>query len=68
MSTFLTCFLNEASVTELFMCLLSLDHITGPIYLMLCFPYVLVLILGIIKLSEFLRLYLRLLKLKISDM
>ena len=56
MSTFLTWFLKEASVTELFMCLLSLDHITGPIYLMLCFPYVVVLILGIIKLSEFLRL------------
>ena len=33
----LTWFLEEASVTELFMCLLSLDHITGPIYLML-FP------------------------------
>ena len=38
------------------MCILKLDHITGPIYLILCFPYVVVFILGIGKLPEFLRL------------
>jgi len=37
MSSFLTWFLKEASVSELSMCILSLDHITGPIYLILCF-------------------------------
>ena len=57
MSTFLTWFLKKASVTELLMCTLSLDHITGPIYLILVFPIGgNLFILGIIKLSEFLRL------------
>ena len=31
-----------------------LDHITGPIYLILYFPRMVVFILGIIKLPEFL--------------
>ena len=39
MSTFLTWFFKDARVTELLMCIpLSLNHITGPIYLILCFP------------------------------
>lgn len=46
------------------MCIFHLDHITGPMYLILYFPRVVVFILGIIKLPEFLRLKLRLLKLK----
>ena len=44
---FFTWFLKE--VTELLTWILNLDHITGSIYLILCFPYVVVLILGIIK-------------------
>ena len=40
MSTILTWFLKEVSVTELLMCILTLDHITGPKYLILCFPWV----------------------------
>ena len=56
MSTFLTWFLKEASVTELVMRILSLESITGPRYLILCFAYVVEFILGIIKLSEFLSL------------
>ena len=31
--SFLTWFLKEASVTELLMCILSLDHIKEPVYL-----------------------------------
>ena len=38
MFTFLTWFLKEASVSELLMCLVSLDHITRPIHLILCLP------------------------------
>ena len=34
------------------MCILKLDHIAGPIYLILCFPWVLVFILGIGKWPE----------------
>ena len=56
MPTFLTWFLKEASVTELLIGILTLEYITGPKYLILCFPWVVVFILGIIKLSEFLRL------------
>ena len=39
MSTFLTWFLKEASVKGFLMytCILHLDHITGPTYLILCF-------------------------------
>ena len=47
MSIFPTWFLKE--VTELLMWILNLDYTMGPIYLILCFPYVVVLILGIIK-------------------
>ena len=56
MSTFLTWFLKEASVTELVMRILSLENITGPRYLILYFAYLVVFILGIIQLSEFLSL------------
>ena len=56
MSTFLTWLLKDASVTELVMRILSLENITGPRYLILYFAYVVVFILGIIKLSEFLSL------------
>ena len=59
MSTFLTWFFKDARVTELLMCIpLSLNHITGPIYhiLILCFPLSGSIFLGIIKMSEFLRL------------
>ena len=51
-------------VTELliYIWILNLDHITGPISIIPCFPQVVVFILGIIKLPEFLRLKLRLLK------
>ena len=46
MSSFFTWFLKEAIVSEVLMCILSLDHITGPIYLILCF-------LGIFFLGNF---------------
>ena len=35
----------------------SLDQITGPMYPILCLPYIVVFILGTVKSSEFLRLY-----------
>ena len=58
MSTFLTWFFETENVTELLMSILSLDHITGPIYLYkTVFPLSgIVFILGVIKLSDFLRL------------
>ena len=47
--TFLTLFLKEAIVSERLLSLLSLDHITGGIYLILCLPWLIVYILGIKK-------------------
>lgn len=44
MSIFLTCFLNMLIDSEFFILLLNLDHITAPVYRILCQPYVLLLI------------------------
>ena len=57
MSNFLTCFLNKAIDFDSLMSLGSLDQMTGPINLTLCLPYVVVFTLGILKSSEFRRLY-----------
>ena len=47
MSTLLTRFLKEASVTDGLTCILALDHITGPIYLTV-FPFgISIFVLGI---------------------
>ena len=48
-SILLTCLLSIPIDSEFLMLRLSLDHITGPIYRILCLPYVVVLILGITK-------------------
>ena len=52
-SNVVLCPLNVTRYRTLNIWILNLDHITGPIFILPCFPQVVVFILGIIKLPEF---------------